>query len=73
MVQHLHKAGKLGLSRQERFSAKFMKDVEVLIGMVSAEIAEKHIKVCVHASRVELTHRYSKIDLALGTVVARYM
>ena len=46
MVQHLHKAGKLGLSRQDRFSAKFMKDVEVLVGMISVEIAEKHIKVC---------------------------
>ena len=45
MAQSLHKNGKLDYSRRQRFSQKFFKDTEVLIGMVSSEVAEKHIKV----------------------------
>ena len=45
MAQSLQRAGKLDGDRKSRFSQKFLKDTEVLIGMVSSEIAEKHIKV----------------------------
>ena len=45
MAQSLQRAGKLEADRKTRFSQKFLKDTEVLIGMVSSEIAEKHIKV----------------------------
>ena len=46
MAQYLQKSGKLEGDRRSRFSQqKYLKDVEKLIGMVSQEIAEKHIKV----------------------------
>ena len=45
MAQQLNKQGKLEEDRRTRFSQKFLKEVEQLIGMVSSEIAEKHIKV----------------------------
>ena len=45
MAQSLQRTGKLDGDRKSRFSQKFLKDTEVLIGMVSSEIAEKHIKV----------------------------
>ena len=42
MAQSLHK---LDCNRSRRFSQKFFKDTEMVIGMVSSEVAEKHIKV----------------------------
>ena len=45
MAQHLHRVGKLNSPRRERFSVKFMKDLETLICNVAVEIAERHIKV----------------------------
>lgn len=44
MAQHLHRVGKLNSPRRERFSVKFMKDLETLICNVAVEIAERHIK-----------------------------
>ena len=48
MAQQLHKNNKLDGDRRSRFTVKYLKDVEVLIGMVSLEIAEKHIQVCIY-------------------------
>ena len=45
MGQQLQKMGKLEDDRRFRFSQKYLKEVEQLVGMVSSEIAEKHIKV----------------------------
>lgn len=44
MAQQLHRNNKLDGDRRTRFTQKYLKDVEVLIGMVSLEIAEKHIQ-----------------------------
>lgn len=46
MAQNLQIANKLNGERRVRFTQKYLKDMEVLISMVSSEIAEKHIKVC---------------------------
>ena len=45
MAQQLQKSAKLDGDRRSRFSQKYLKEVEQLVGMVSSEIAEKHIKV----------------------------
>ena len=45
MAQNLQTANKLNGERRSRFTQKYLKDMEVLIGNVSSEIAEKHIKV----------------------------
>ena len=47
MAQQLNKQGKLNEDRRTRFSQKYLKEVEQLIGMVSSEIADKHIKVSI--------------------------
>ena len=46
MAQNLQMANKLNGERRFCFTQKYLKDMEVLIGMVSSEIVEKHIKVC---------------------------
>lgn len=45
MAQNLQMANKLNGERRSHFTQKYVKDMEVLIDMVSSEIAEKHIKV----------------------------
>ena len=49
MAQQLNKQSKLDEDRRTRFSQKYLKEVEQLVGMVSSEIAEKHIKVYTHS------------------------
>ena len=46
MAQHLSNLGKLNSPRTERFSSKFMEDLDTLVGSVAMEICNKHVQVC---------------------------
>ena len=45
MAQHLSNLGKLNSQRAERFSSKFMEDLDTLVGSVAMEICNKHVQV----------------------------
>lgn len=45
MAQYLSRSNKLNASRRDRFSVKFMEDLEALVGSVAGEICHKHVKV----------------------------
>lgn len=45
MAQYLHRTSKIQSLRKERFSVKFMEDLETLIGAIAVEICQRHIKV----------------------------
>ena len=45
----------LNAHRKNRFSLKFMKDLENLVGIVSTDITEKHIKDGLYARRLNVS------------------
>ena len=45
MAQHLSSSGKLNSQRRERFSTKFMEDLDTLVGSIAMEICNKHVQV----------------------------
>ena len=45
MAQHLSNLGKLNSQRRDRFSSKFMEDLDTLVGSVAMEICNKHVQV----------------------------
>ena len=45
MAQHLSNLGKLNFPRRDRFSTKFMEDLDTLVGSVAMEICNKHVQV----------------------------
>ncbi|CAI8007936.1 Dedicator of cytokinesis protein 7 [Geodia barretti] len=55
MSQFLSRKSMLNAQRKNRFSVKFMKDLEGLVSMVSNEITEKHIKDVNYARRLNIS------------------
>ena len=55
MSQYLSRKTLLNATRKNRFSVKFMKDLENLISTVSVEITEKHIKDGTYARRLNIS------------------
>ena len=45
MAQHLNNSDKLNSQRRDRFSAKFMEDLDTLVGSIAMEICNKHVQV----------------------------
>ena len=45
MSQHLNRSNKFQSDRKNRFSVKFMEDLETLVGGVATEICQSHIRV----------------------------
>ena len=48
MAQHLSNTGKLDSQRRDRFSSKFMEDLDTLVGSIAMEICNKHVQVHLH-------------------------
>ena len=45
MAQHLNNSDKLNSQRSDRFSTKFMEDLDTLVGSIAMEICNKHVQV----------------------------
>lgn len=57
MAQHLNRTNKLYSPRKERFSIKFMEDLETLVGAVAMEICQSHIRVRIMYNCPMLTYK----------------
>ena len=55
MGQSLARRAQLNSTRKNRFSVKFMKDLENLVSYVSTDITEKHIKDGLYAHRLNVS------------------
>lgn len=55
MAQHLSNLGKLNSQRAERFSSKFMEDLDTLVGSVAMEICNKHVQVYMYTTLLCVT------------------
>lgn len=62
MAQHLSNIGKLNALRRDRFSSKFMEDLDTLVGSVAMEICNKHVQVHALYSHTA-SHVYHKMFL----------
>ena len=55
MAQYLGRKNLLNASRKNRFSVKFMKDLESLVNLIASDIAEKHIRDVLYARRLNFS------------------